>query len=208
MFVYFAPVYFLITMTENKPTDPINMAEGCHLAWYGQVLQFIIIYNTSINFDYLWTKIGMERIDYIRDFTFAYLTVLEFLYPQLAYCWTSFSQFSDVATSTWKMLEDFPLQLLFNIVKNIGTILYSLITFPDCWQSLNGQCAGQRLGMVMYAILNYRYDFSKGLVSFDLDSIIDKEKHETIMGQYDDSFLDKKQEDILKEYDDAWINRD
>ena len=29
---------------------------------------------------------GLDVIDYVRDFSFAYLTPLEYLYPQLAYC--------------------------------------------------------------------------------------------------------------------------
>ena len=66
---------------ENKPSDPINMVEGCHMAWYGQVIQFITAYKTSLNIDHLWNRDGMDRIDYARDLTFSYVTILEFVYP-------------------------------------------------------------------------------------------------------------------------------
>jgi hypothetical protein len=58
---------------------------------------------------------------------------------------------------------------------------------------LDGICAGQRVGMILYAVFNFRYTFIAGLLTADADSLREKEQHlhETIMDQYDDQFLDK-----------------
>ena len=52
--------------------------------WYQQ---FFIIYDLAIVFQVSMTTLaGLDRVDYLRDLTFAIVTPLEFLYPQAAYC--------------------------------------------------------------------------------------------------------------------------
>lgn len=99
---------------------------------------------------------SVRRINYVRDFTFTYLRPLEFLYGQLAYCLTSYGQLADVVLGTLEMLTGFPAQLLYNLIKNLGSIAFSFATFIDCFNHLDGQCAGRRLGTGLYLLLNYR----------------------------------------------------
>ena len=64
------------------------------------------------------------------------------------------------------MLTKYPLQIVFNIIKNFGTILYSIVTFVDCFNNLDGECAGRRIGMFFYAIFNFRTNFMDNLMDF------------------------------------------
>jgi len=85
LFLCFVPLYFLITITEHPPE--FNMLEGCWDAWYGIGIQYVLIYTlTSKLGENLSSTYGMGQVNHLRDFFFAYITILEFPYKQIAYC--------------------------------------------------------------------------------------------------------------------------
>lgn len=63
------------------------------------------------------------------------------------------------------------MQVLYNLIKNLGSIMFSLATFVDCLNHLDGQCAGRRLGRGVYLLLNYRtnlLDYAAELVASEV----------------------------------------
>ena len=62
-----------------------------------------------------------------------------------------------------------PEQIPLNIFKKLGSILYNFVTFWDCFDRMDGQCAGTRLGRVFYYPLDFRdiFDESKLQETYD-----------------------------------------
>ena len=78
LFLFYWPLYFLISMV-NTPGDK-NMVEGCYDAWHNQVNQWFVIEEVNLEGgDHNYG--GRVLVDYIKRFTFAYVTILEFFYP-------------------------------------------------------------------------------------------------------------------------------
>ena len=71
-------------MNEHPPADPwdINMVEGCHIGWYGMIVQIGVIWIFTGRI--LRNEIPQDpitAIDFWRRYTFALVTPLEYLYP-------------------------------------------------------------------------------------------------------------------------------
>lgn len=63
------------------------MVQGCYDAWQDQINQFLLIGTVTAEAPHTLAFLaGIGWILHFRDITFVYITVLEFLYPQLAYC--------------------------------------------------------------------------------------------------------------------------
>jgi len=89
LFFYMFPMYWLIIMNENAPE--FNFVQGCHDAWYGQISGFVEIYGITqkiIEGEITYVE-PVSFIAFIKSFSFLWMTILEYLYPQMAYCETS-----------------------------------------------------------------------------------------------------------------------
>ena len=75
-----------------------NYTAGCYNAWWGNYLQFFIIWDLTkvIKDKFSDYKTEIELINYMRDLTFAYFTLFEFLYPEVAFCETLVYQEYDI----------------------------------------------------------------------------------------------------------------
>ena len=107
---------------------------------------------------------GLPILEYVRDFTFAYVTPLEFFYPMVAGCEQGGLNIYQEYQNIWNMLvQTFGSQILINIVRFFGTIGYSTMSFTDCWYLLDGKCAGKKLGKLQAYLLMWQdiYDPSK-----------------------------------------------
>lgn len=172
VFAYMFPAFFLMTMNENPPNN-FNMVEGCHDAWYGQYLNAEVMVATIMKFqpEMIESADNARRLDYVRDLTFSHLKPLEFLYGQLAFCLTSYTQLLDMIFGTFEMLTAYPVQILYNLIKNLGSIMFSFATFIDCFNHTDGECAGRRFGKGVYLLLNYRtnlLDYAAQLVASEV----------------------------------------
>lgn len=106
---------------------------------------------------------GLVALQYLYDLTFAIVTPLEFLYPMTAYCETSIYQFYDTNINLYNFVAFDSSQIVFNLIRKFGTILFNFMTFWDCFNKLEGQCAGIKSGRFLYWVLDYRnfYDAAK-----------------------------------------------
>jgi hypothetical protein len=48
--------------------------------------------------------------------------------------------------SDFSIFKQYPDQLWLNTLYKLGSILFNLMTFPDCFSDLDGICAGDKLG--------------------------------------------------------------
>mmetsp|Transcript_35024 Transcript_35024/g.34025 ORF Transcript_35024/g.34025 Transcript_35024/m.34025 type:complete len:139 (+) Transcript_35024:970-1386(+) len=85
--------------------------------------------------------------------TFAYITILEYLYPVSYFCFYMPSEIVDLY-SDFSIFRQYPGEVGVNVIRHIGSILYYLLTFPDCFPEADGVCAGDRLGTGMWLILD------------------------------------------------------
>lgn len=154
-FIFQWAFYFLIEIAYAPPN--FNMVEGCYDAWYLFVMQFLII--EDVNEEAAgYPDSDLRLVPFIEKFTFAYFTLLEFPYKQVAYCnqgiWDIGTKFSEVRDM---ILWD-AFQIVYNVIRKIGTISYSFITFWDCFQRFDGTCAGIHSGRFFYYIFDiYNY---------------------------------------------------
>lgn len=99
---------------------------------------------------------GLERVTYLRDLTFAIITPLEFLYPQAAYCEASLYSVYDTGVSTFDLLAYNTAQIVFNVIRKLGTISLNGMIFWDCFNKLDGNCAGITSGRFWYYFFDFR----------------------------------------------------
>ena len=88
-FIYFWPLYTLITLNEHPAVDEwdVNMVEGCHIGWYGQVVQAQINWELTETLLFGEDPLGdADLMNFMKKYSFALVTPLEYLYPQMAYC--------------------------------------------------------------------------------------------------------------------------
>ena len=78
-------------MTDNpvKPNDP-NLVIECYNAlgfdWVNQWFVITAVNDRFLQVFYYNFVFGLPILEYVRDFTFAYITPLEFFYPLVAGC--------------------------------------------------------------------------------------------------------------------------
>lgn len=156
-----------------------NFVEGCHTSWYRQVLQFMIayIYTVQLQSNQIDIYEGMEKVDFLRRLTFSYVTILEFLYPQVAYCEAGVYQTIDVGYLIYWLINQQTIQILYNVIKKFGTLSYSFMTIWECLYTIDGQCTGIRAGRFFYWLLNYRNQF-------DEDKLSEYDDYQIIEDQY------------------------
>ena len=162
VFTYFWPLYFLVTMNEHPPADPwdINMVEGCHIGWYGQIVQAEIIWKLTMKvFKDEVPGEPLELMAFVKEWSFALMTPLEYLYPQLAFCEAAPYQLKDMFDSILILIIYDKIQILYNIFRKFGTISYSFMTFWGCFRALDGKCAGIRSGRFLYYIFDFKNFF-------------------------------------------------
>jgi hypothetical protein len=96
-FIFQWAFYFLIEIAYAPPT--FNMVEGCYDAWYLFVMQFLVIEDVNEEAT-RYPESDLRLVPFIEKFTFAYFTLLEFPYKQVAYCnqgiWDVGTKFSEV----------------------------------------------------------------------------------------------------------------
>ena len=117
-------------------TNPLNLnyLEGCRNAWVTAYNQVFIIYELSILVpEALNSYRDLVMLNFLRDLSFAYITPLEYLYPMIAYCDTSYYQFIDVHVNIFNLIAYNPIEIPYNILRKLGTILRNGMTFWDCF---------------------------------------------------------------------------
>ena len=98
------------------------------------MMQWVLIFEmtqaAAVNFE---NKKGIFWINHLRDFTEAWVKPLEFLYPQWAYCKQGGLDIASTSYNIGALFYYRNQQIVYNIVRKLGTISYSFITFWDCF---------------------------------------------------------------------------
>ena len=102
----------------------------------------------------------MGQVNHLRDFVFSYVTILEFPYKQIAYCQAGVWDVRDMSFRVTELLWQDPFQIMYNIIRKIGSISFSTLEFFDCFQSLDGRCAGINLGRIFFYFFDSFHPFS------------------------------------------------
>ena len=83
--------------------------------------------------------------------TFAFVTLFEYFYPITVFCYYANLEVNDDFTD-YAIFARFPAQIGLNIIKKLGSIMFNLMTAPDCVMILDGYCAGTKIGLAGYYI--------------------------------------------------------
>ena len=91
-----------------------------------------------------------------RELSFAYITPLELLYPMFAYCDLGLVAVYDAINGIYNLIFQQPWQLIINLVRWLGSIMFAFMSFTDCLWLLDGKCAGQKHGTLVYYLFYFR----------------------------------------------------
>ena len=111
---------------------------------------------SGLNFKH---RVGREWVWYLKEYTFAWFTPLEFWYGQFAYCVQGGRDIGSTSIDIWELWLYHPYQTFYNVIRKPGTLSYSILTYIDCWQRLDGICAGIHIGRFIYFMFDYRSFF-------------------------------------------------
>ena len=72
----------------------------------------------------------------------------------MAYCNQGYFDIGTKFIQIGEFLEWHRFQILYNVIRRLGTLSYSFLIFWDCWQNLDGVCAGIHMGRFWYLFLD------------------------------------------------------